>query len=68
MTAGVKGRAILSPDLHPETLKSMLKGKTIEEAKEAFKIPGVDKVTIRLFPQWKEKLPEDPTKIKVLIR
>jgi hypothetical protein len=68
MTIGVKGKAILVPDLNPETLKSMLKGKTIEEAKEAFKIPGVDKVTIRLFPQWKEKLPEDPTKIKILIR
>jgi hypothetical protein len=68
MTAGVKGKAILIPDLNPETLKSMLKGKTIEEAKESFKIPGVDKVTIRLFPQWKEKLPEDPNKIKILIR
>jgi hypothetical protein len=68
MTAGVKGKAILIPDLNPETLKSMLKGKTIEEAKEAFKIPGVEKVTIRLFPQWKERLPEDPTKIKILIR
>jgi hypothetical protein len=68
MTAGVKGKATLVPDLNPETLKSMLKGKTIEEAKEAFKIPGVEKVTIRLFPQWKERLPEDPTKIKILIR
>jgi hypothetical protein len=68
MTVGVKGKALLVPDLNTETLKSMLKGKTIEEAKEAFKIPGVDKVTIRLFPQWKEKLPEDPTKIKILIR
>ncbi len=68
MTAGVKGKAILIPDLNPETFKSMLKGKNIEEAKEAFKIPGVEKVTIRLFPQWKERLPEDPTKIKILIR
>jgi hypothetical protein len=68
MTVGVKGKALLVPDLNPETLKSMLKNKTIEEAKEYFKIPGVDKVTIRLFPQWKEKLPEDPTKIKILIR
>jgi hypothetical protein len=68
MTVGVKGKALLVPDLNPETLKSMLKNKTIEEAKEAFKIPGVDKVTIRLFPQWKEKLPEDPNKIKILIR
>ena len=68
MTIGVKGKAILVPDLNSETLKSLLKGKTIEEAKEAFKIPGVEKVTIRIFPQWKEKLPEDPTKIKILIR
>jgi hypothetical protein len=68
VTVGIKGKAILVPDLNPETLKSVLKGKTIEEAKEAFKIPGVEKVTIRLFPQWKEKLPEDPTKIKILIR
>jgi hypothetical protein len=68
MTAGVKGKATLAPDLNPETLKYMLKGKTIEEAKEAFKIPGVEKITIRLSPQWKERLPEDPTKIKILIR
>jgi hypothetical protein len=68
MTFGVKGKAILVPDLNPETLKSLLKNKTIEEAKEAFKLPGVEKVTIRLFPQWKEKLPEDLTKIKILIR
>jgi len=68
MTVGVKGKAVLVPNLNPETLKSMLKNKTIEEAKEAFKIPGVDKVTIRLFPQWKEKLPEDTNKIKILLR
>jgi hypothetical protein len=68
MTVGVKGKAVLVPDLNTETLKSILKGKTIEEAKEAFKIPGVDKITIRLFPQWKEKLPEDTDKIKILIR
>jgi hypothetical protein len=68
MTVGVKGKAILAPDLNTETLKSELRGKTIEQAKEYFKIPGIDKTTIRLFPQWKEKLPEDTSKIKILIR
>jgi hypothetical protein len=68
MTVGVKGKAILVPDLNTESLKSMLKGKTIEEAEGAFKIPGVDKVTIHLYPRWKEKLPENPAKIKILVR
>jgi hypothetical protein len=68
MTVGVKGKAMLGPDLNQETLKSMLKGKTIEEAEGAFKIPGVDKVTIHLYPRWKEKLPENPAKIKILVR
>jgi len=68
MTIGVKGKATLVPDLNLETLKSTLKGKTIEEAKEVFKTNWIDKVTIRLFPQWKEKLPEDTSKIKILIR
>ena len=68
MTLGIKGKALLVPDLNPETLKKDLQGKSIDEAKEYFKIPGVLKVTISLFPQWKEKLPEDPQKIKILIR
>ncbi|GIW67481.1 MAG: hypothetical protein KatS3mg096_349 [Candidatus Parcubacteria bacterium] len=68
MTIGVKGQAILVPDLVPETLKTALQGKTIEETRDYFKIPGVDKVTIKIFPNWKEKLPSDPQKIKIVIK
>jgi len=69
MTIGVKGKAILVPDLNQETLKSMIKGKTIEEVQKIFaaNISGAN-ITIHLFPRWKEKLPEDATKIKILIR
>ena len=68
MTVGIQGKAILVPNLNIETLKSELRGKTIEEVKEYFKIPGVNKITISLFPQWKEKLPENPQKIKIFIK
>jgi len=68
MTVGVKGKATLIPDVNPEVVKNSLRGKTISETERYFRMPGIEKVTIRLFPQWKEKLPEDPTKIKILIR
>jgi hypothetical protein len=68
MTIGVKGQAILVPDLNPEVLKQTLKGTTIDSAKEYFKMPGIDKVTIKIFPQWKETLPSDLQKIKITIK
>jgi hypothetical protein len=68
MTISVKGRAILIPDINPEALKSSLKGMMIESAREYFKMPGIDKVTIKIFPQFKETLPADPEKIKITIK
>jgi len=68
MTIGVKGQVILSPDINPETLKQSLKGTKIDFAKEYFKVPGIDKVTIKIFPPWKETLPSDPEKIKITIK
>jgi len=68
MTIGVKGQAILVPDANPEKIKESLRGKTIDSAKEYFKMPGIDKVTIKIFPQWKETLPSDPQRIKINIK
>ena len=68
MVIGIKGKALLTPDLNPETIKKDLQGKNIDEVKEYFKIDGVLEVTIHIFPQWKKNLPEDPQKIKILIR
>jgi hypothetical protein len=45
-----------------------LTGRTIESAKEYFKIPGIDKVTIKIFPQWKETLPPDTQRITITIK
>jgi len=68
MTVGVKGQAILLPDTNPEKIKEALRGKTIDSVKEYFKMPGIDKVTIKIFPQWKETLPSDPQRIKITIK
>jgi hypothetical protein len=68
MTIGIKGNAVLMPDLKLETLKSSLKGLKLEEAKNVLQIPGVKSVVIRIIPQWAERLPEDISKIKILIR
>jgi hypothetical protein len=68
MSIGVKGQVILVPDTNPEKIKESLRGKTIDSAKEYFKMPGIDKVTIKIFPQWKETLPSDPQRIKITIK
>lgn len=68
MIIGIKGNAVLEPDIAAEAIKTALKGKSIEEAKNYFKIPAVEKVTIKIFPNWKEILPLDTQKIEVYIK
>ncbi len=68
MTVGIKGKAILMPDIDPEIIKKDITNKSIEDVDRYFKnIAGVKKVTIRIFPNWLEKLPQNPQKIKVRI-
>lgn len=68
MNIGIKGKALLEPKLDIEDIKNSIKGKSINEVKEYFKIPGISKVSIKIFPQWKDNLPLDPQKIEISIK
>lgn len=66
MTLGISLRADLIPDLNPEAIKDKIKGQTLDFVKDYFsKIPEVKSVKIKIFPQWKETLPQDIRRIKI---
>ncbi len=68
MMIGVSPKAVLIPDLNPETIKDKIKGQTLEFVKDYFsKIQEVKSVKIKVFPQWKETLPQDIKRIKITI-
>lgn len=68
MTVGIKGQAILIPELNLETIKKEIAGKKIEEVNNYFgKIIGIKKITLKIFPQWQDKLPKDYKRIKIRI-
>ncbi len=69
MTLGVVAKALLIPDLNTESLKNQIKGKSLTWVQDYFsKFEGVTKVRIKIFPQWKENLPFDLQKIKIVIQ
>lgn len=69
MVLGVKGSAILSPNINEEMVKKEIAGQSLEFAKDYFsKIKGLNSVKIKIFPQWKEYLPKDLKRIKVSIK
>lgn len=68
-TFGFKAKAILVPDLNPEKIKADLTGKSLDEAKNYFaNIPGVNKISIKIFPQWKNNFPNEMNKIEIIIK
>lgn len=68
MILGISIKAILLPDLNPDNLKNAIKGQNLSFVQDYFsKLEGVSKVRIKIFPQWKEKLPQDLNKIKISI-
>ncbi len=69
MTLGVKIKANLVPDINPEIVKEKIKGQTIEWVKNYFaNYQGINSIKIKIFPQWKETLPQDIKRIKIEIR
>ncbi len=68
MTLGISLKADLIPDLNPEAIKEKIKGKTLDFVKDYFaQIPEIKSVKIKIFPQWRENLPQDLRRIKITI-
>ncbi len=69
MILGISAKAVLIPDLTPEALKDKIKGKSLTWVQDYFsQFEGVTKVRIKIFPQWKENLPNDLKRIKIVIQ
>lgn len=68
MIVGVKAKAVLIPDISVENIKKDLTDKTIEQARNYFDNLEAKKVTIKIFPSWKNKLPKDVNKIKIFVK
>lgn len=71
LTVAINAKVYLAPDLNPEKIKEDIKGKNLNEVRDFYLakiIKTGGKVTIRIFPQWKSSLPDDPNKIKVILR
>ncbi len=68
MTVGIKGQAVLVPEIDSENIKREIAGKKIDEVNNYFsKIVGIKKVSIKIFPRWQDKLPSNYKKIKIKI-
>jgi hypothetical protein len=68
MTVGIKGKAILGPEINPEVIKEEIRGKTIEEVNAYFSnFSGIKKIKLKIFPQWQDKIPQDHKKIKIKV-
>lgn len=71
LTVAINAKVYLAPDINPEKIKEDIKGKNLNEVREFYLakiIKTGGKVTIRIFPQWKSSLPNDPNKIKVILK
>lgn len=71
LTLAISAKAYLAPDLNPEKIKEDIRGKNLNEVREFYLakiIKTGGKVTIRIFPQWKSSLPNDPDRIKVILK
>lgn len=71
LTVAVNAKVVLAPDLNPERIKADIKGKSLKEVKDYYLakiIKTGGSVTIRIFPQWKSSLPNDPGKIKIIFK
>lgn len=68
-TIGVKAKAVLMPDLNTEKIKADIVGKSIEEVNNYLaSIAGIDKVSIKIFPRWKNRFPAKMENIKIEIK
>lgn len=68
ISLSVKGNAIFESDINTDVLKSELLGKSEEQVKEAvFKLPGLDKARVSLWPFWVKKVPQDIKKVEVKV-
>lgn len=71
LTVAINAKVYFVPDLNLEKIKEDIKGKNLNEVKDFYLakiIKTGGKVTIRIFPQWKSSLPNDPNKIKIILK
>lgn len=69
MKISVKGKTEILPNISEEIIKNQVKGKTIQEVTNYFSdIKGINRVNIKIWPAWRDKLPQDPNRIQILIK
>lgn len=68
-SVGIKTTVLLTPNFNIEKIKSDISGKDLDFVKDYFtQISNIEKISIKIFPQWKNKFPEDTNKIKIVIK
>ena len=69
MTLTLSGSATLVWQFDPEALKAALAGKDKKEVPAVAKAfePAVAKMNTTIKPFWKGMLPQDPSKIKIIV-
>ncbi|GBD34895.1 hypothetical protein HRbin35_00650 [bacterium HR35] len=68
MRISVKGKAILYPNLSSEILKNLFKGVKIDEVEKIVKeknLKGIKSIYIKIWPNWRDRLPTDPQRIEI---
>ncbi|MCS7200742.1 MAG: hypothetical protein NZ822_01160 [Patescibacteria group bacterium] len=71
MTLAVRLKAVLEPEINVERIKYDIKGKSLKDAKDLYLAKVIKtggSITIKIFPQWKDRFPTDPERIRVLIK
>ncbi len=64
-----KGEVVFTAHLEPSSLTAELRGKTSEEVKKAiFKLPGLDRANVSLWPFWVNKVPKNPKKVEIIVK
>ena len=61
-----KGEVVFTTNIDTSALTAELLGKSAAEVKRAiFKLPGLDKAHVSLWPFWVKKVPGDEGRVRV---